>query len=977
MHALARRNPKPRYVLRNPVPASAFFRRWFGQSAVVDAKGKPLVVYHGTTAGGFDAFRPNYRKGEQLGFGIHFAADREFAAKYADDPNVRRKGGTSPKVYEVYLSIQRPLVADAIVREGSPEFALAKKLAGAKLMTQRGEDGVRMVYMQGAIDRTSAERAERLIREAGYDGIVYEAMLASAAWTGAGVGRRRDAVSRSYVVFEPTQVKSATANAGTFDPADPSILRNPAPRRRNPAPRYVLLGVDDEVQVCDDCGKADLKCTVVLGVLDADGNVEREVRFGRDCAAKALRKPSTVKAAKMESLAREAEYKRVWAMRVGAGSRVKVEGGRFPTYYFTYPLTDGRTLILQESDPSFRPPAGSWTRLREGAWVGHPAKGNPRRRNPEDGPARWYHASPAENRSSIQSAGLLTAFDQGMGWTPVGVYFTQRPPTDTAYDVWEADLSGFTLLPDPFCGEETSLGDCVYVEHDVVPSRLRLFHRGSQTMNNPRRRNPEDGPTRIRLSGFGKPRAIRPEVEAFLRDLFDASHPLPFERGERGERVLAASDVAVEVTPRYDGIHIDRLHALSARKGAGTEAMRFLTGLADKHGLSLTLYARPFGDEKMDLDALVRFYRRFGFREDEDADEDEEGTEMHRWPRQSLPRQTNPRRRNPVTLSPGPFGGSDLVTTREDGHAKVFVGTGKQAGQLMKAAYPKYPEAAKRIGKHKGKVAWLDYMEATQTGKGAGSRILTETLDALRAQGVEAVYLHAASGEEQEARVRFFGRHGFISLSDDEDRPRRLMVLVFPKGNPRRRNPSRKASSRHVYHLTYASDLPSLARTGLVPQRDTGDAWDNEPGVYFVNTFGYQAGAPESEEPAWLRFPAPEGLTPRFFDGNLHEAHANQTFPPSVIDVWVDRRGTPVRKSERGSWKPLLEVVRRRNPAPRKAKPPTLAEAGLPSTWFHGTQKTFGKLKVPADLSLVRPENMPKYENPSTRFRAAGRKVSR
>jgi hypothetical protein len=371
MHAFARRNPSP--VTDTPAKGAAF-RRWFGQSAVVDAKGKPLVVYHGTTAGGFDAFLPNYRKGEQLGFGIHFAADREFAAKYAEDPTVARKG-KSPKVYEVYLSIQRPLVADAIVREGSPEFALAKKLAGAKLMTQRDEDGVRVAYMQGAIDKTSAERAERLIREAGYDGILYEAHLSTAAWTGMGVGRARTGSSRSFVVFDPSQVKSATGNAGTFDPADPSIYRNPAPQ-------YVLLGVDDEVQVCDDCGKADLKCTVVLGVLDADGNIDHEVRFGRDCAAKALRKPRTVTAAKMEKLAREAAYNRVRAMTVGAPSRVKVEGGRFPTYYFAYPLTDGRTLIVQESDPSFRPPAGSWTRLREGAWVGHPAKSNPRRRNP-------------------------------------------------------------------------------------------------------------------------------------------------------------------------------------------------------------------------------------------------------------------------------------------------------------------------------------------------------------------------------------------------------------------------------------------------------------------------------------------------------------------------------------------------------------------------------------------------------------------
>jgi hypothetical protein len=191
----------------------------------VDAQGEPLVVYHGTTAGDFDAFRPNYRKGEQLGFGIHFAKDRDFAAKYAEDPNVARRG-KSPKVYAVYLSIQRPLVADAIVYEGTPEFALAKKLAGSRLLTDRGEDGVRLTYMQRAIDQTSAQRAEKLIREAGYDGILYEAQLAKSAWTGMGLSLARMGSSRSFIVFEPTQIKSATDNRGTFDPTDPRISFN-------------------------------------------------------------------------------------------------------------------------------------------------------------------------------------------------------------------------------------------------------------------------------------------------------------------------------------------------------------------------------------------------------------------------------------------------------------------------------------------------------------------------------------------------------------------------------------------------------------------------------------------------------------------------------------------------------------------------------------------------------------------------------
>ena len=221
MHALARRNPSQ--------TDTAQFRRWFGASKVVDEQGQPLVVYHGTTAGGFDAFRPNYRKGEQLGFGIHFAQDRGFAAKYAEDPTVARKGKT-PKVYGVYLSIQRPLVSDAIVYEGTPEFALAKKLAGSKLFFQRNEDGVLAAYMQNAIDQTTAQRAEKLIREAGYDGIVYEAQLSTSAWTGTGLSLARVASSRSFIVFDPTQVKSATDNAGTFDPADANIYRNP--RRR-------------------------------------------------------------------------------------------------------------------------------------------------------------------------------------------------------------------------------------------------------------------------------------------------------------------------------------------------------------------------------------------------------------------------------------------------------------------------------------------------------------------------------------------------------------------------------------------------------------------------------------------------------------------------------------------------------------------------------------------------------------------------
>ncbi len=48
-------------------------------------------------------------------------------------------------------------------------------------------------------------------------------------------------------------------------------------------PTYRLLGISDDVTVCECCGKADLKCTMALA--SDDGGL---VRFGRDCGARAL-----------------------------------------------------------------------------------------------------------------------------------------------------------------------------------------------------------------------------------------------------------------------------------------------------------------------------------------------------------------------------------------------------------------------------------------------------------------------------------------------------------------------------------------------------------------------------------------------------------------------------------------------------------------------------------------------------------------
>lgn len=54
------------------------------------------------------------------------------------------------------------------------------------------------------------------------------------------------------------------------------------------APQFRYLGITDECVECQKCGKVDLRSTVVLAVLDVDGNTEDVTYYGSTCAARAL-----------------------------------------------------------------------------------------------------------------------------------------------------------------------------------------------------------------------------------------------------------------------------------------------------------------------------------------------------------------------------------------------------------------------------------------------------------------------------------------------------------------------------------------------------------------------------------------------------------------------------------------------------------------------------------------------------------------
>lgn len=170
-----------------PSVSSSAFKRWFGDSKVVDAEGKPLVVYHGTNdTTVFDSFTP--QKGEAIWF-----SDAENASSYSvDEWKSETFLGNQSQVIPVYLAIKNPLVIDA----------------GGAMWHSVKHDG-----------KTGINSIALLAKERGHDGLIVKNVVDR--------GSHKDAAAKktatSYAVFSPIQIKS-TFNSGAYDPANPAIL---------------------------------------------------------------------------------------------------------------------------------------------------------------------------------------------------------------------------------------------------------------------------------------------------------------------------------------------------------------------------------------------------------------------------------------------------------------------------------------------------------------------------------------------------------------------------------------------------------------------------------------------------------------------------------------------------------------------------------------------------------------------------------
>lgn len=156
---------------------SKYFKKWFGDSKVVDKEGEPLVVYHGTTANNIEIFEPHNASTD---------FDYPNAIYFSDSINIAKTYGDTyhKEPMHVYLKMENPLEINA----------------------------------KGQTYNDFYDELKRELNYAvtNYDGLIVKNIRDDWAQNDGGE------IATTYIVFNPEQIKSVD-NRGTFDEGNANI----------------------------------------------------------------------------------------------------------------------------------------------------------------------------------------------------------------------------------------------------------------------------------------------------------------------------------------------------------------------------------------------------------------------------------------------------------------------------------------------------------------------------------------------------------------------------------------------------------------------------------------------------------------------------------------------------------------------------------------------------------------------------------
>jgi len=195
---VAKEEEPGQFMSIEPQTKTQAFKKFFGDSKVVNEDGSPMVVYHGTIV------RPD--TGDVKNMGNIMAFDRLFTTQFRA-PSIDTVGsffttnpgkggaemysgaGEGAAIYPVYLSIKNPYTT-----------TFETMLRRARMMENGVDDGRK-------IGAKEVEALRKFLKESGKDGIHIKADPKSAEFKDQDV----------WIALEPEQIKSATGNRGTFD----------------------------------------------------------------------------------------------------------------------------------------------------------------------------------------------------------------------------------------------------------------------------------------------------------------------------------------------------------------------------------------------------------------------------------------------------------------------------------------------------------------------------------------------------------------------------------------------------------------------------------------------------------------------------------------------------------------------------------------------------------------------------------------
>ena len=183
------------------------FSEFITEAILKDKSGKPIRFLHGTTKD-FHTFNPGkHKRNMQLGFGIHFTRSPELANHYTGYQDTSKQG-TKPggHIKMVTFDVTKALDVAKIYSVSDPEYQFALALhkgLNRKLYISNGQFMINL-------DITTQQRAEKLLRQFGYDAVIYTAEVGRHYITGSGQrGFIRDIQAESILVLDPEQIKPA------------------------------------------------------------------------------------------------------------------------------------------------------------------------------------------------------------------------------------------------------------------------------------------------------------------------------------------------------------------------------------------------------------------------------------------------------------------------------------------------------------------------------------------------------------------------------------------------------------------------------------------------------------------------------------------------------------------------------------------------------------------------------------------------